>query len=614
MTWMVHDGDDPAFADPHYDDSQWQRFDPNKPLATIYGNSRPEIVWYRLHVKVDPAQKSLSLNEVRISRAFEIYVNNEPILHSGIVKPYRPYTVEAPMLAPIPDRITSQGSLVIALRVHLSSGEWINGQNPGYYGNNLRLGLYRTLKDENWLSIIGGNLLTWLNRVSLISLGFIALILFAPQRRQTEYLWIFAAGAITLLTFPESLITTFRNIPVGWEIANSLPRLIAPYILASLYFSLVRHPLSRGMKPFLVFAGISYALAGMGPYLFASPVSLEIGTFPFEVFLAVIIPGVLMLHWRRGNREAGILLIPAVLLSLFIDLLFVFGAMYQFPASRAAAVRGFNLIDRHHAGPFIIPFNDLCGILSTISLAVIMLLRSTRMSRRQAHFEAELEAAQQVQQVLVPEHAGMVPGFEVESVYLPAEMVGGDFFQVIPAGDGGLLVVVGDVAGKGLPAAMMVSVMVGSIRGLADFTCNPAELLERLNQRMVGRAGGSFATALAARIAADGSVEIANAGHLPPYLDGIEIALAGALPLGMMGGVTYETMRFGIPVGGRLTFYSDGVVEAQNSSGELFGFARCSELARTSARSIAETAKNFGQQDDITVLTIERKELVAAEA
>jgi len=67
-------------------------------------------------------------------------------------------------------------------------------------------------------------------------------------------------------------------------------------------------------------------------------------------------------------------------------------------------------------------------------------------------------------------------------------------------------------------------------------------------------------------------------------------------------------------VGGRLTFCSDGVVEAQNSSGELFGFLRCSELARTSARSIAESAKSFGQKDDITVLTIERNKQLAAEA
>jgi phosphoserine phosphatase RsbU/P len=611
MTWLVHDGDDPAYASPDFDDSRWQRFDPNSPIEAVYGKSRPEVVWYRLHLKVDPAQKGLALDEIHISRAFEIYVSGERIMQSGIIRPYRPYTMDAHILAPIPEGAIATGSAIIALRVHLSPSEWINGQNPGYYGNNLRLGQYRTLNRESWLTVIGENLFKWIDHVLLITLGFVALVLFVSQRRQTEYLWLFAAGAVTLIELPESLLTTFRNIPVGWEVANALPRLVSPYIFAALYFSFVRRPLNKGWRSFLIFAGAGYALAGMGPYLFASPVSTEVGEFPFMVFISVIIPGLLAIHWRRGNREAAILLIPVVLLSLYIDLQFVFGAMFQFPAWRAAALRGFTIIHRHPLGPFIVPFDHVCGILATISLAIIMLTRSTRISRRQARMETELEAAQQVQQVLVPEHSGTVPGFAVDSVYLPAAEVGGDFFQIIPAADGSLLVIVGDVAGKGLPAAMMVSVLVGAIRGVADFTRDPAELLRRLNERLVGRAGGGFATALSAAIAADGTMHIANAGHLPPYLNGEEIPLPGALPLGLVPGGTYESTHVNLPPGARLTFFSDGVVEAQNVSGELFGFDRSRALSQGPARSIAEAARKFGQQDDITVVTIDRTAVLA---
>src|SRR6202034_4087741 len=138
------------------------------------------------------------------------------------------------------------------------------------------------------------------------------------------------------------------------------------------------------------------------------------------------------------------------------------------------------------------------------SLGIIILLRSSRMSRCQAQLEAELEAAQQVQQLLVPEKTALVPGFSVEAVYLPAQQVGGDFFQVLPAGGGGLLVVVGDVAGKGLPAAMLVSVLIGAIRGVAEYTKDPAELLARLNERLIGRTQGGFSTAVAACIDAHG--------------------------------------------------------------------------------------------------------------
>ena len=91
---------------------------------------------------------------------------------------------------------------------------------------------------------------------------------------------------------------------------------------------------------------------------------------------------------------------------------------------------------------------------------------------------------------------------------------------------------------------MLVSVVVGAIRGVAGYTQDPAELLANLNERLIGRTHGSFSTALAAGIAADGSVTIANAGHLSPYLDGKEVELPGALPLGIVSGATYESTRF----------------------------------------------------------------------
>jgi hypothetical protein len=231
------------------------------------------------------------------------------------------------------------------------------------------------------------------------------------------------------------------------------------------------------------------------------------------------------------------------------------------------------------------------------------------MSRQQALLENEMAAAKEVQQVIVPEQVDAVPGFNVESIYQPAQQVGGDFFQVLPAGEGGLLVVVGDVAGKGLPAAMLVSVLVGAIRGAADYTKDPAALLARLNERLIGRTQGGFSTALVARIAADGGVAIANAGHLSPYLDGREIELEGALPLGVVKNAAYQVTHFHLPQGSRLTFYSDGVIEAQNAKGELFGFERGRAISVQPAAAIVEAAKQFGQEDDITVVTIERLEM-----
>jgi serine phosphatase RsbU (regulator of sigma subunit) len=233
--------------------------------------------------------------------------------------------------------------------------------------------------------------------------------------------------------------------------------------------------------------------------------------------------------------------------------------------------------------------------------------RHIRVHTEKAILDGEMAAAREVQMVMLPESGGSIPGYSLESLYRPADQVGGDFFQILPAGNGGLLIVLGDVAGKGLPAAMLVSMLVGSIRILAEDTHDPVQILQKLNERLTGRTRGGFSTALAAFLAKDGRATIANAGHLSPYLNGREIELQGALPLGIVSGVQYVSSSFEFPPGSRLTFISDGVVEAQNQSGELFGFARAEAMSREPAAAILKAAADFGQSDDITVVTIERQ-------
>ena len=213
-----------------------------------------------------------------------------------------------------------------------------------------------------------------------------------------------------------------------------------------------------------------------------------------------------------------------------------------------------------------------------------------------------MAAAREVQRLMLPEDAETFPGYSVDSVYRPALQLGGDFFQILPAGNSGFMLVLGDVAGKGLAAAMHVSMLVGVIRTIALETNDPAIVLGELHDRLVGRTSG-ISTALAAHVSANGLVTIANAGHLSPYLDGKEVELPGALPLGIPEGGTYTSVRFELSTGSRLTFYSDGVVEAQNKAGELFGFDRVRAISTKPADAIVEEAVRFGQADDITVVT-----------
>jgi hypothetical protein len=612
--WLMHPGDDRAYARPDFDDSQWMPFDAHTDIKAIFKSSHPSVVWYRMRMKVSPDQAGLALREVKLSSAFEVYVNGERLMASGQIEPFTPYTAAARLRARIPDRALAKGSMVIALRVHISPAEW-GVQDPGLAAGNLAVGQEATLYRDDWLSVIGENLMDWLDRLLSVCLGLVALVLYAAQRRNTEYLWIATAGMFTLLQFLQPVISDFANIPLYWQVLTVLLRLATPYVFAAIFLSFVHQRMGWGWRIFLLFAGIMNAYSGLQGILLTAPPALQaLSNLPLVVMFSVIIPIMLAVHWRRGNREAGILLIPIILLSLYIYAEISLGVMFQIPKWRNFAQYGLDLIDRLPIGPIAFSFNSFSGMLSSVALAIIILLRSTRMSRRQAILESELAAAQQVQQVLLPEQIETVPGFAVETVYQPAQQVGGDFFQVLPAGDGGLLAVVGDVAGKGLPAAMLVSVLVGAIRGVAEYTSNPAELLSSLNERLVGRGGASFSTAVVAHIAADGTAIIANAGHLPPYLDGKEIELPGALPLGVMSGAQYETIEFYLAPGSRLTFYSDGVVEAQNHRGELFGFDRAKAISTESAAAIVEAAKQFGQEDDITVVTITREAAIASAA
>jgi serine phosphatase RsbU (regulator of sigma subunit) len=172
--------------------------------------------------------------------------------------------------------------------------------------------------------------------------------------------------------------------------------------------------------------------------------------------------------------------------------------------------------------------------------------------------------------------------------------------------EGGTLAVVGDVSGKGLKAAMTVSLIVGALRSLAETTSAPAEILAGLNRRLLGRLKGGFATCVVVRLDADGTCVIANAGHLPPFLNGQELGLSGTLPLGVSVEAEYEETVVQLEARDRLTLYTDGLPEARNAAGELFGFARVAELiaANSGAGALAEAAVRFGQEDDVTVLSI----------
>lgn len=180
-----------------------------------------------------------------------------------------------------------------------------------------------------------------------------------------------------------------------------------------------------------------------------------------------------------------------------------------------------------------------------------------------------MESARRVQSLLVPTYLPTTPHFHFEAAYVAASEVGGDFYQVLPQADGGLLVVVGDVSGKGLRAAMLGTLMVGAFRALAQDEHSPVKILSRLNLQLAPPSGDGFVTCIVLHLTAEGRGVFANAGHLSPYCNGEEIVCDSGLPLGLLPHSEYTESVLKLRPGDTLTLLSDGVVEAPNPTGEL---------------------------------------------
>lgn len=605
--WRVKAGDDLEWARSEFDDSDWMLVDPQRNLLEYFPKDRPEILWYRIRVKVSLYQTTLALAEVHVSHAFEIFVNGEKLISDGTISPYRPYTYFAYLVSNVPRKDIDSGTLVIALRVHLSRGEW-TAPIPGLNYDNLLLGRRAALEDSLLLRRITTYAASCLTVLLGLVVGVLAFASYSVQRKRTEYLWIVftALGALATLSWQVFLRTS--NLPLNWSACVD-GILMLCVLLGSIfmYLAFLRVKPSRRVGVALALASALALVDVVGAdYEWMLPSARLALAMPLLLIAYIAIPILLFVHLRRGNREAGILLIPAFLQGVAANLRVFMGALAWIPPLSTWAYLVGERMTNYRVGPFVVQLADVANALFWLALGLILVLRTIRISHEEARMEDQLEAARQVQSVIVPEKMDDVPGYSVEAVYRPAQQVGGDFYQVWPTADGGLLLVLGDVAGKGLPAAMMVAVLIGSIRTLAQITSDPSQILCEMNARLLGRTNGGFSTCLALRMNADGNGTLASAGHLPPYLNGRELEMPGALPLGLAPSQGYELRRLKLEPGSRITFYSDGVVEAQNAKGELLGFDRARDLSTRGAKEIADAAGAFGQEDDITVVVIER--------
>jgi serine phosphatase RsbU (regulator of sigma subunit) len=246
--------------------------------------------------------------------------------------------------------------------------------------------------------------------------------------------------------------------------------------------------------------------------------------------------------------------------------------------------------------------------------------------RERELLEQELEVARSIQQASLPEEVPILEGWEIAPYYQPAREVGGDFYDFHLLSEGRLGVVVGDATGKGVPAALVMSTTCGMLRLAAQsYSSSPGEMLQRVNEALCPYIPANmFVTCFYAVLDPDsGLLRYANAGHDLPYLhhDGEAKELrARGMPLGLMSSMGYEEMELVLEAGEAALFYSDGLVEAHDAQGEMFGFPRLRALIAEHGEEQALgdflleelytfVEEGWEQEDDITLLTLRRSRI-----
>ena len=640
--WRVGITASPAAANPDFDDSNWAVRDAQDVIGEIPDEDQnagrderhrdqvgisvngqrvdlnpqhQRFAWFRLHIQLAPGHGPVALYiELPVPRntsfgsstglSVDVFANGKPIQadgpHGDVPQHYQQISrIYDLKLAP------TDTSLVLVVRtIFIPFG--YGAYTTFFSARKLILGRQEDLERQLDLWSAQGlfeRVPRLVTSILLLVLALFLLALYFSQKGHVEYLWLALHELLQAPIAFVDLLGSSARMDQLWYAA-----IVIQLLLLSAYFyfeflisflALRRRwytQLLRYTAPILVLVGPALLMVRQSAAIGVALALIVLATLIWMLGWSLFVVITLVAASLQRNFEAGLLLIPLILSVIGIAEPVVTAGMSEWVGQEYRSPLTIQ------AGPIPIHFASIADSAGIIVIVLIIFVRFLRIQRSQERVSSELAAARSVQELMIPQEKLETPGFEVDSIYNPANEVGGDFFHVESIRDGGLLVVIGDVAGKGLKAAMNVSMLMGALRRTVDRS--PAKVLESLNRVLVG--SESFTTCQAAWFGANGELVLANAGHLPPYLNSQEIRLPPALPLGVLADNAYEEIRLYLHPGDRILLMSDGVVEARGASGELFGFERVHNLSNQSAFYIADAARTFGQEDDITVLTVRR--------
>jgi Stage II sporulation protein E (SpoIIE) len=619
--WQFHLGDNPTWSSPSFDDSAWETMHASSSWGSQSHPDYTGFAWYRRHLDIhtpDATGPHTVLLMPPVDDSYQVFWNGALIGSYGAMPP-RPQWYYTSLFQTFP--IPMSGSGVLAVRVWKSPPLFVDpGTLGGFNGTGMpMLGDADTISAE-MAEFNSGSMQQFLYEYTLIVLyGFVTLfsiLLWIRNRKVQLFLWlaVFTATPI-VLAFLQGDFPIPIPITYGWARGLNQPIYALNHI--SLWFLLLwllrlndRRTLVRWTQGLALCTIVAGVLDGALAFLWGHA---GVGMQWMDTVLTVIIllvevfPFVIVGIGLQQRLEASRWWVAiSALVSQMIDSIADISAAGQ----RFTHWTLFQLVNTPVFSIHGVAFKmaNLAAIVLFISILYAVYRYSAEQQARQNELEREMQSAREIQRVLIPDVLPSLEGFAVTSAYHPALEVGGDFFQIIREKQGSTIVALGDVSGKGLKAAMRVSLIVGVLRSLSDANCGPVEMLERLNRCLCERRQSGFVTAVILRFHPSGAVTLANAGHLPPFLNQRELTIEGSLPLGILSSAIYDEVSILLRAGDQLSLYTDGLVEARSASGELFGFERLNALfsSRPSAEQATEAAVAFGQEDDITVLTLTR--------
>ena len=595
-----HTGDDARWSEPDYDDSAWPLISSTSDWSVQGYKNYSGFAWYRFKVSVPQDGRQLGLFIPQILTSYQVFAEGKLVGSFGGFPPDATIDNIHQHLVLLPGDHGDE--IEIAIRV------WHWPQWARFYGGGLQqapsIGDAGELKTRMMLEnrstfweLSAGNISLLINFLY----GIAGLALFLMRRSEPLYFWYGICGIFFGSSELLHVCTSFYDSP-QFAVAASTDMLGAAGFFSFVVFLWLMLGARRKLWVWIAFAALALHLV-----MWIVPASRYMSvSLSNAVFLAIDFPlfiGTLEILFdgvKRRDPDARLLLIPVLLNTLgnWIN----DGLLAALSLGNSWINHIWNFWNHTFSWPFPFGLYDLSIWFIQIAVVAILVLRFARSRQEEEQLKGELDAAEVVQKLLIPEEPPAVPGFLIESAYKPARHVGGDFFYIRPCESGALLVVVGDVSGKGLRAAMTVNSVIGALRTMP--LQKPARILGDLNRGLVGQMQGGFVTCCAAHIEPDGKLIIANAGHLQPYLDGVEVEVSTGIPLGIVADEHYAESTLQLQPAARITLITDGVVEAQTTSGELFGFERAAAISHQPAPKIAEAAQEFGQEDDITVLTV----------